>query len=96
MNRLIQSLLSGLFMDEPGGNRAGNKGGRTMLKYIALMTMGVFGAASMAVAGTPITTITTTMPRLHRLERPVVHAKKPNLIPKVPRVGTNMRVHDQQ
>ncbi len=67
-----------------------------MLKYIALMTMGVFGAASMAVAGTPITTITTTMPRLHRLERPVVHAKKPNLIPKVPRVGTNMRVHDQQ
>ncbi len=67
-----------------------------MLKYIALMTMGVFGAASMAVAGAPITTITTTMPRLRRLERPVVHAKKPNLIPKVPRVGTNMRVRDQQ
>ncbi len=67
-----------------------------MLKRMVLVTMGVFGAASMAVAGAPITTITTTMPRLRRLERPVVHAKKPNLIPKVPRVGTNMRVRDQQ
>jgi hypothetical protein len=48
-----------------------------------LVTMSVFGAASMAVAGVPITTITTTTPRLHRLERPIVHVKKPDLIPQV-------------
>ncbi len=67
-----------------------------MLKRMVLVTMSVFGAASMAVAGSPITTITATTPRLRRLERPVVQVKKPALIPKVPKVGTNMRVRGQQ